>query len=162
MKQRKCTQDGWAVLLDIHKHFLCTDRVTRQATDAEQKLQISHYNSEMKRWDWDKYVALHKELHVIMENYGYGEIGTKVHHFLKGIKSTELEAVVNVVWAQPEKNGTDFDTPVSYLEQVVMKKGPSMQSIHTARTKSQPVKPKVAAFMGKVECKNYPKAVWNS
>ena len=30
-----------------------------------------------------------------------------------------------------------------------------------ATTRSQPVGPKVAAFMGKVECKEYLQAVWN-
>ena len=56
-------------------------------------------------WDWDKYVALHKEQHAIIKSltdYGYSEMnnGTKVHHFLQSIKSPELEAVVNVVHAQ--------------------------------------------------------------
>ena len=37
-----------------------------------------------------------------------------------------------------------------------------MQPVHVVRTRSQPVKPKVAAFMGKIECEKYPKAVWNS
>ena len=48
--------------------------------------------------------------------------GTKVGHFLQGIKSTELEAGINAVWAQPEKYGTDFDATVSYLGQIVTKK----------------------------------------
>ena len=50
---------------------------------------------------------------------------------------------------------------MSYLGQMVMKKVLTMQSIYTAKTKSQPERTKVAAFMGKVECKKYPKAVWN-
>ena len=41
--------------------------------------------------------------------YSGMENGIKVRHFLEGIKSNELEAVINVVWAQPEKYGTDFD-----------------------------------------------------
>ena len=84
----------------------------------------------------------------------------KVHHFLQGIKGSELEAVVNVVWAKQEKYGTDYDAIISYLGQKVMKK--SVQSIHSGGTRGQPVKPKVATFMGKIKCKKYPKAVWNS
>ena len=76
--------------------------------------------------------------------------GTKVCHFLQGIKSPELEAAVNVVCTQPEKYGTDFDATVSYLDQMVTKKG---------KIGSQMVRPKVAALTGKVECKKYPKAV---
>ena len=88
--------------------------------------------------------------------------GTKVHYFLQGIKSTELEAVVNVVCAQPKKYGMDFDTTMSYLGQVVTKKVLIMQSVHIAKTRSQPVWPKVAAFTGKTKGKKHPKAVWNS
>ena len=87
--------------------------------------------------------------------------GTKVHHFLQGIKSPQLEAVVNVVQAQPKKYGTDFDAAMFYLGQMVMKKSLIMQSLCNAMTRSQPVRPKVAAFLGKIKCKKYPKAVWN-
>ena len=108
VKQRKSMQDGQAVLFHIHKHFFNPDHVVRQAADAERKLQTSHYDGERKWWDWDKYVTLHKEQHVIMESltdYCYSRIdnGTKVCHFLQGIMSTKLEATVNVVWAQTEK-----------------------------------------------------------
>ena len=43
-------------------------------------------------------------------DYGYSGInnGTKVCHFLQGIKGDHLVAVINVVWAQPEKQGKDF------------------------------------------------------
>ena len=66
------------------------------------------------------YVILHKEQHAIMESitdYGNSGMdnGTKVHHFLQGIKCTELEAAVNVVQTQPEKYGTDFDATISGL-----------------------------------------------
>ena len=46
-----------------------------------------------------------------LTDYGYSGMdnGTKVSHFLQGIKSTELEAAVNAVWAQPEKYGSEFE-----------------------------------------------------
>ena len=96
--------------------------------------------------------------------YGYSGMDndTKVHHFLQDIKSTELEAAVNVVWAQPEKYGVDFDATVSYLGQMVTKKSLVMQSVCIAKTGRQLVKPKVVAFTRKVECKKYIKKVWNS
>ena len=61
---------------------------------------------------------------------------TNIDHFLHGIKSTELEAVVNIAWAQPEKYGKHFDATVSYLCQMVMKKGYNMQFVHIAKTAS--------------------------
>ena len=94
---------------------------------------------------------------------GYSSMdnGTKVCNFCQGIKSPELKAAVNIVQAQPEKCRTDFDATVSYLGQMVMKKGRTMQSVHIAKTGSQLVRPNVAAFRGKIDCKKYPKAVWN-
>ena len=139
----------------LHECFLSSYHVARQAAEAEKKQQISYYDVEIKGWDWDQYIALQKEQHAIMErlaDYGYSGMGngTKVHHFLQDIKSTELEAAVNVIQAQPEKNGTDFDTTVSYLGQTVTKKGPFVQSVHIAKTRSQPVRPKVVVFMEKI------------
>ena len=79
----------------------------------------------------------------------YGHIGmdngTKVHHFLQEIKSSEFEAAVNIVQAQPEKYGKDFDMTVSSLGQIVMKKGYIMQSLHITKTVIQPAKTKVAS-----------------
>ena len=148
----------------IHKRFLGPDNVVRQDTDAEGKLQNSHYNCKRKTWEWDMYVALHKEQQAIMESitdYGYSGMdnGTKVRHVLQVIKCSELEAAVHVVRAHPEKYGMDFDTVVSYLGQMVTKKGLIMQSVWIATTRSQPMRPEVAAFMENLECKKYSKAV---
>ena len=85
--------------------------------------------------------------------------GTKVCHFLQGIKIPELEAVVNVVCAQPEKYGMDFDAVVSYLGQKVTKTGLIMQSVRITNTGSHPGRPKVAYFVGKLKCIKYCKAV---
>ena len=52
--------------------------------------------------------------------------GTKVPHFLQLIKSTELEAAVNVFQAQLEKYGKDFNATVSYLGNMVTEKGYKM------------------------------------
>ena len=60
-----------------------------------------------------------------------------------------MEVAVNVVQAQPEKYGTDFEATVSYLGQMVTKNGPSMQTIHVAKTGSMTVKPKVGLLQRK-------------
>ena len=66
-----------------------------------------------------------------LTDYGYSGMdnGTKVLPFLQGIKSPELEESVNVVWAQPEKYGTDFDITISYLGQMITKKSLIVQSV---------------------------------
>ena len=88
-----------------------------------------------------------------LTDYSYSGIDnhTKVCHFLQGIKSTEMEAAINVVRDQPENYGMDFDATVSYLGQMVMKKKPSIESVCIAKARSQMVRPKVAASTGSVE-----------
>ena len=90
VKQIKGTQKGQAVFFDIHNQFLGPNHVARQATETEGKLQNSHYDGERKMWYWNKYVALYKKQHVIMESltdYRYSGMdnGTTVCHFLQGI-----------------------------------------------------------------------------
>ena len=88
--------------------------------------------------------------------------GTSVCYFLQEIKKTELEESVNVVQAQPELYGKDFEIRVSYHGQMFMKKGYKMQSIHIVNTRSLSAKPTVAPFTQKVKFKKYPRAVLNS
>ena len=92
--------------------------------------------------------------HSTQKSYGYSGMGngTKVHHFHQGIKSPELEAGVNVVQAQQEKCGMDFDNTKSFLDQMVMKKSLITQSVYITKTRSQPVRTKVVAFTRKVQC----------
>ena len=97
-----------------------------------------------------------------LADHGYSGIndGTKVCYFLQGIRRADLEAAVNVVWAQMKKYHEGFDTMMSYLGQMVMKKGHHMNAVYIAKLKSQLVKPKVELLMRKI-CKKYPKEVWN-
>ena len=44
VKQRKSMQDGKAMFFDIHKQYLGSDNVARQAAEAEEMLQASHYD----------------------------------------------------------------------------------------------------------------------
>ena len=94
-------QDDWALFFHIHKWFLGPDHGAWQAAEAERKLQNSCYDGKRIWLDWDKYVALHKEQHAIMESlidYGYSRMdnGTKVHHFLRGIKRSEFKDMVKL------------------------------------------------------------------
>ena len=74
-----------------------------------------------------------------LADYGNSVVNnfTTAHHFLQQIKSTELEAAVNVFQAQPKQYGKDFDETVSYLGQVVARKGYNIQSVGIAQTSSQ-------------------------
>ena len=53
---------NWAIT------FLGPDHVARHATEAEKELQNCHYDCEQKGWDLDKYDALYKKQHMIIES----------------------------------------------------------------------------------------------
>ena len=86
-----------------------------------------------------------------LTDYGYSDMdnGTKVFHFLQGIKSPELEATENDVCIQPRRYGTDFDDTMSYLGQTVTEMGLIMQSVCIVKNGNKLVMPKVAAFIRK-------------
>ena len=69
--------------------------------------------------------------------YSVIEDGTKVYHFLQRIKNFELEVAINVIWAQIEKHGKNFDTMMSYLGQMVTKKDHNLQFIQIAKTENK-------------------------
>ena len=81
--------------------------------------------------------------------------GTKGCHLLQGIKSTDLEAAFNVVGAQ-------LEYCCALLRPNDQEEEPDCTICPNYKNQNQPVRPKVVAFTGKIECKKYPKTVWNS
>jgi hypothetical protein len=68
------------------------------ATMAEQKLTPTVYNGEQRRWDFEKYVNVHKSQHSIMEGLverGYSGIDPRsiIRYLLDGIRTDKLESV---------------------------------------------------------------------
>ena len=172
-----CIKSSWRSSWTLmHKHAWSRGRVCRMI-ELHSWMSMSNF---LAMTMWLDRLWKQKEIwkfHTMMarRKMGFGQIcctpqGAAYNHgepyrlclFLQEIKSTQLEAAVNVVWAQQEKYGKDFDVTVSYLDHMVMKKSYTMLSIHIAKTRSQSSKPKVATFMEKIELKKYSKAVWNS
>ena len=166
VKQQKHLQDGQSVFFNVHKCFICPDHVARQAADAERKLQTSDNDGEKKGWDMDKYVALHKEQHAIINSltdHGYSGMddGTKVHHFLQGIKSTEFNTAAHL-------SGPNQKSLVQILTQCVLS-GPNnhkerpLNAIHPhCENQKSAGETKSDGLHGEVEWKKYHKAVCNS
>ena len=91
MKQKKSMQHGGAVFFDVHRQYLRPDHVASHATEAERKLWNSHNNGEKKKWDWYKYVMLHKEQHTMIDSlayHGYSGINNvkRVHFFSQELR----------------------------------------------------------------------------
>ena len=127
MKPHLRARDGRAAFLALRQHYLGANNVNNMARSAESKLQSTTYSKEGKRWNFETYVSLHKELHQILQqlelDHGYKGIddGTKVRFLLDGIKSDKLNTVKAQIFSSPEFQ-TDFDRCVdlfkSFLEQV--------------------------------------------
>ncbi|KAI2506147.1 hypothetical protein MHU86_8282 [Fragilaria crotonensis] len=84
--------------LSLYQHFLGPNNVDNMATLAEDKLKNTVYNGEQRRWDFERYVNVHKQQHSIMEGlieHGYTGIDprSKVRFLLDGIKTDKFDAV---------------------------------------------------------------------
>ena len=78
-----------------------------QAAIYEGKLQSSSYDGESQRFTYDKYCDIHQLAHTRLQalvGNGYHGIdeGTKIRHFLAGIKTDKLKTAVELVRGNPD------------------------------------------------------------
>jgi hypothetical protein len=93
------------------------------ATSAENKLQSTVYNGEQRRWDFERYVNVHKQQHAILEglvDHGYAGIDkrSKVRYLLEGIKTDKFDAVKTRIMSDPILR-TDFDACVTLYQDYI-------------------------------------------
>jgi len=74
------------------------------ALAAEKTMQTTVYNDEMKCWDFEKFVNLHKQQHSILDSlvlHGYAGIDerSKVRHLVEGIKTDKLDTIKGQILA---------------------------------------------------------------
>ena len=84
--------------LGLYQHFLGPNNIDNMATMAEDKHKSTVYNGEQCRWDFEKYINLHKSQHSIMEGlveHRYTGINprSKVRYLLDGIKTDKIDSV---------------------------------------------------------------------
>lgn len=60
VKPAQRTRDGRMAYENLYTHFLGPNNVDNMATMAEQKLTSTVYNGEQRRWDFERYVNVHK------------------------------------------------------------------------------------------------------
>jgi hypothetical protein len=108
----------WDIMSNIfgkHSYFVYIKSAlrTRNGRDAYMLL-FDHLlgpnnvgnNGEKKRFTWETYVRIHTEQYSVLnglKDYGYAGIddSSKVRHFLKGIRTTELDVCKTQVMAIP-------------------------------------------------------------
>jgi hypothetical protein len=123
VKPAQRTRDGRMAYLGLYQHFLGPNNVDNMATMAEDKLKSTVYNGEQRRWDFEKYINLHKSQHSIMEGlveHGYTGIDprSKVRYLLDGIKTDKFDSVKTRIMSDASLRN-DFDSCVTLYQDFI-------------------------------------------
>ena len=83
---------------DLWDHFLGLDNVDNMLIETKILLITTHYSSERKRFNFERYVKIQKYRHHILEGIKEnGHVGinprSQVRHLIQGINITELDSV---------------------------------------------------------------------
>ena len=85
--------DGREAFKGLYDHYLGPNNVDIMASAAEKTMQTTVYNGEMKCWDFEKFVNLHKQQHSILDSlvlHGYAGINVRDVTWLKVSRPTNL------------------------------------------------------------------------
>ncbi|KAI2510102.1 hypothetical protein MHU86_4269 [Fragilaria crotonensis] len=127
VKPAQRTRDGRMAYLALYTHFLGPNNVDNMATLAEDKLKTTVYNGEQRRWDFEKYVNVHKQQHSIMEGlveHGYTGIDprSKVRYLLDGIRTDKFDSVKTRIMSDATLRN-DFDACVTLYQDFIKQTG---------------------------------------
>lgn len=165
-KPAQRTRDGRMAYEGLYKHFLGPNNVDNMATMAEDKLKTTVYNGEQRRWDFEKYVNVHKSQHSIMEGlveHGYTGIDpqSKVRYLLDGIKTDKFDSVKTRIMSDVMLRN-DFDACVTLYQDFIKQttKSKSNPTVGIAELKTSGGKRKGNATA--IEDRYYTKAEYNA
>jgi hypothetical protein len=135
VKPAQRTRDGRLAFQNLYQHFLGPNNVDNMATQAEDKLKSTVYNGEQRRWDFERYVNVHKQQHSIMEGlveHGYTGIDprSKVRYLLDGIKTDKFDAVKTRIMSD-ERLRIDFDSCVTLYQDYIRQTSKSKTAANT-------------------------------
>ena len=94
----QCARDGHMAYQNLNRHYLGVNNVDNMSTLAEAELASTTYDGEKCHWNFEKYVKIHIDQHMILAclvEHGYSGIDerSKVCHLMNGIKTRELDPV---------------------------------------------------------------------
>jgi hypothetical protein len=123
VKPAQRTRNGRLAFQGLYNHFLGPNNVDNMATMAEDKLKSTVYNGEQRRWDFEKYINVHKTQHSIMEGlveHGYTGIDprSKVRFLLDGIKTDKFDSVKTRIMSDATLRN-DFDACVTLYQDFI-------------------------------------------
>jgi hypothetical protein len=123
IKQAAWTHNCHAAYWALFDHYLGNSNVDHLANEADCKLLTATYCGKQKRWNFEKYVALHIQQHTILnglkkyDNQGIDE-RSKIRYFMNGIKLPSTSAVYWTIKAHPKRECT-FEWVVSMYKEFV-------------------------------------------
>ena len=120
------TRTGRMAYRALKNHYLGPNNTNHQANEAEAKLKDSSYHGEKRRWNFEKYIRMHQDQHMILQSlvqHGYAGIDerSKVRHLLDGIKTNELDTAKGQIWASPALQN-NFDDCVTLFQDFINNK----------------------------------------
>ena len=97
-------RDGWSAFLALVNHYLGPNNVDNMAVQAEQKLMNTTYHGETRRWNFEHYVTVHQEQHMILERlvqHGHAGIDgcSKTWYLMSSIKTNALDSIKTQILA---------------------------------------------------------------
>ena len=170
------SSNGRGAWLALKQFYEGQDFQARLKEQAFNKILHTFYRGDTHRFNFEKYIAVHKEAHKLLEDSGYNggsglDESTKCHHFISGIKeSAGLEHALTAARSNPQYQ--DFIALTSYLTSEVdhrnlrkqqLKKGNDRTVSGVEKTKSKDNSKFKFKFIGgkKVYAKQYSKAEWS-
>jgi hypothetical protein len=139
------------------------------ALAAEKTMQTTVYNGEQKRWDFEKFVNLHKQQHSILDGlvmHGYASIDerSKVRHLVEGIKTNILDTIKGQILASAELRSS-FNRSVTLFQDFICRqtKTKSYSTLTIAEVSQADNKQKASnGGSGVVEDRYYTKEEYNA
>ena len=125
---------AWKALVGFYEG---EDFKERLRESAFARLSTTFYKGESNRFNFEKYVQVHKEAHKMLEDCGYNDgrgmdDATKIQHFKTGIKQDAgLETALSQIRANP--NYRHFDQLISFLTAEVEHKANRTKQLGTSR-----------------------------
>ena len=119
IKRSERRRDGRSAYLALTTHYLGASKNETLRNQADTRLMKTFYGGEKNKFDWSKFVSLHKRCHNDLEATGPAlSEDDKVRRLLNGINTNKLETAVLFVRSSPHLM-SDFDAAVDSITTVV-------------------------------------------
>jgi hypothetical protein len=119
IKRSERRRDGRSAYLALTTHYLGASKNETLRNQADTRLMQTFYGGEKNKFDWSKYVSVHKRCHNDLEATGPPlSEDDKVRRLLNGIHTTKLDTAVLFVRSSPHLM-MDFDATVDSITTVV-------------------------------------------